>query len=148
MATAKAKAKSTATAQTKAKKQRSEARDTRQRVIRVRKERALRARQLVPSKLRQNSERGRRCKSRLRCRKIVCACDRERRQRCQLEPKWLRSSRRRLGDDRQPQSMSVPSGWENRFLRTQTDQFNSEVRTEEHSKITESVKSGQRSDTI
>ena len=126
----------------KRQKQRSEARHARQRVLRVRKERALRARLLVPSKLRQNSERGRRCKSRLRCRKIVCACDRERRQRRQLEPKWLRSSRRRLGDDRQPQSMSVPSGYENRFLRNQTDQFNSEVRTEEHSKITESVKSG------
>ena len=38
--------------------------------------------------------------------------------------------------------MSVPSGYENRFLRNQTDQFNSEVRTEEHSKIAESVKSG------
>ena len=34
--------------------------------------------------------------------------------------------------------MSVPSGSENRFLRNQTNQFNSEVRTEEHSKITES----------
>ena len=43
--------------------------------------------------------------------------------------------------------MSVPSGSENRFLRNQTDQFNSEVRTEEHSKITESDKSGQRSET-
>ena len=38
--------------------------------------------------------------------------------------------------------MSVPSGSENRFLRNQTNQFNSEVRTEEHSKITESDKSG------
>ena len=31
---------------------------------------------------------------------------------------------------------------ENLFLSNQTDQFNSEVRKEEHSKITESVKSG------
>ena len=39
-------------------------------------------------------------------------------------------------------SMSVPSGLENLFLRIQTEQLNSEVQTEEHSKITESVKSG------
>ena len=43
--------------------------------------------------------------------------------------------------------MSVPFGLENRFLRNQTDQFNSEERTEEHSKVTESDTSGQRSET-
>ena len=45
------------------------------------------------------------------------------------------------------QSMPVPSGSENPFLGNQTDQFNSEVRTEEHSKITESFKSGRKSET-
>ena len=33
----------------------------------------------------------------------------------------------------EPQSMSDPSGSENRFFRNQTEQFNSELRTEEHS---------------
>ena len=36
--------------------------------------------------------------------------------------------------------MSVASGLENLFLRNRTDQFNSEVRTEEHSRL--GVKSG------
>ena len=38
--------------------------------------------------------------------------------------------------------MSVPSGSQSRVDRNETDQFNSEVQTEEHSKSTESVKSG------
>ena len=65
-------------------------------------------------------------------------------------PTWLRNSRRWFGDVRQrslsQQHLSHPV-LENRFFRYQTDQFNSEVQTEEHSKITESVKSGQRSET-
>ena len=36
----------------------------------------------------------------------------------------------------------VPSGLQNRFFKNQTDQFNFEVRTEEHTKKTEGVKSG------
>ena len=43
--------------------------------------------------------------------------------------------------------MSVPSGLENRFFRNLTDQFNSEMRTEEHSKIMEGVERGKRSET-
>ena len=44
--------------------------------------------------------------------------------------------------------MSAPSGLENLLLRNKMDQFDSEARTEEHSKRTESDKTGEESAAI
>ena len=74
-ATARAKAKATAEANAKAKAKTKAKPDTQDKECHVCGKEEHFARDVVPSKPIQNSERGGRCKSRLRCSNRVCVCD-------------------------------------------------------------------------